>query len=289
LQVTAVVLIVGAAVMHASWNGIAKASKNIVALMWWATVFGTIGYGVWLATGAGIFLSPNSRLPFLVSAICETGYFVTLVRGYSQGDLSLVYPISRGSAPIFAALLGAIVLAETLPLAGYFGIALMVVGVFVASQPIGQAKMKVGFSPIIGDRAVGWALASGVFIAIYSITDKIAVVATNPLVYNWWVFAGNSILWIPFVWRRSNFKMNLEELRDNWWSVMVVGVLSVGAYAAALAALALTSASYVVAGRSLSVIVGACIGSFMLKEKFATPRIVGAALMVVGLAVIAFS
>ena len=264
-------------------------SKNILALMWWATVFATVGYGVWLATGLGFFLSPNSRIPFLISAVCETGYFVTLVKGYSQGDLSLVYPVSRGSAPIFAALLGAIALAESLPLIGYVGIALMVVGVVVASQPIEQSKIRFGFSSILGQRAFGWALASAVFIAIYSITDKVAVAATNPLVYNWWVFAGNAILWAPFVWRRFNYKANFDELRNNWRAVIAVGVLSAGSYGLALAAFALTSASYVVAGRGMSVIFGACIGSFLLKERFGTARIMGATLMVAGLAMIAFS
>ena len=289
MQFFVVLLIVAAAITHASWNAIAKVSKNILALIWWATVFGTVGYGVWLATGLGIYLSPSSRIPFLISAICETGYFVTLVKGYSLGDLSLVYPVSRGSAPIFAALLGLVTLAENLPLIGYVGIFLMVVGVFVASQPVEQSKNRFWFPLIVGDRAVGWALASGVFIGIYSVTDKVAVVATSPLVYNWWVFAGNTILWAPFVWRRFNFKANLDELRNNWWGVIAVGVLSVGAYALALAALALTSASYVVAGRGLSVIIGACIGSFMLKEKFGIVRIAGATLMVAGLALIAFS
>jgi drug/metabolite transporter (DMT)-like permease len=289
LQLFVILLIIAAAITHASWNTIVKVSKNILALMWWATVFGTVGYGVWLATGPGIFLNPDSRIPFLISAICETGYFVALVKGYSQGDLSLVYPISRGSAPIFAVLIGAVVLAESLPLVGYLGVTLMVLGVFVASQPIEQSKIKFGFSSIVGDRAVGWALASGVFIAIYSISDKVAVAATNPLVYNWWVFAGNAVLWAPFVWRRFNFKTNLDELRNNWWSVIIVGVLMVGAYALALAALALTSVSYVVAGRGLSVIIGACLGSFMLKERFGTVRIIGATLMVAGLALIAFS
>jgi drug/metabolite transporter (DMT)-like permease len=257
--------------------------------MWWSTVFATAGYGLWLATSLGIFLNSSSLIPFVISAICETGYFVTLVKGYSQGDLSLVYPISRGSAPILAALLGAIFLAESLRLLGYVGVALMVVGVFVASQPIEQSKIKFGFSSIVNQRALGWALASGVFISIYSITDKLAVVATNPLVYNWWVFLGNSILWAPFVWRRFNLKANFDELRNNWCGVIAVGVLSVGSYALALAALALTSASYVVAGRGLSVIFGACIGSFMLKERFGTVRIIGATLMVAGLALIAFS
>jgi drug/metabolite transporter (DMT)-like permease len=289
LQLFVILLIIATAITHASWNGIAKVSKNILALIWWSTVFATVGYGLWLATGLGIFLSPSSLIPFLISAICETGYFVTLVKGYSQGDLSLVYPISRGSAPIFAALLGAIVLAEDLSLLGYVGIALMVVGVFVASQPIEQSKMKLRFSSIVSQRVVGWALASGVFIAIYSITDKVAVAATNPLVYNWWVFLGDSILWTPFVWRRFNFKANLDELRYNWWGVIAVGMLSVGSYALALAALAVTSASYVVAGRGLSVIFGTCIGSFMLKERFGTVRIIGATLMVAGLALVAFS
>lgn len=275
--------------MHASWNGIVKGSKNIVALMWWATVFGTVGYGVWLATSLGFFLSPSSRIPFLISAICETGYFFTLVKGYSQGDLSLVYPISRGSAPIFAAVLGAIVFAESLPPAGYLGITFMVVGVYVASQPTEQRRVKFGFSSIIDQRAVGWALASGVFISIYSLTDKVAVAATNPLIYNWWVFAGNAVLWALIVWRRSNIKTNLDELRRSWRSVIIVGALSVGAYAFALAALALTSAGYVVAGRGLSVLVGACIGSIVLKERFGTARIIGAAVMVAGLALIAFS
>ena len=132
-------------------------------------------------------------------------------------------------------------------------------------------------------------LASGVFICVYSITDKVAGVATNPLVYNWWVFLGNSVLWAPFVWYQSDFKANFHELRENWWGVIAVGVLSVGSYALALAALALTSASYVVAGRGLSVVFGACIGSVLLKERFGAVRIVGATLMIAGLALIAFS
>ena len=289
MELSVILLIIGTAITHAAWNGIAKASKNTLALMWWSTVFATIGYGFWLATGLGIFLNPSSMIPFLISAICETGYFVTLVKGYSQGDLSLVYPISRGSAPIFATLLGAIVLAESLPLFGYVGTVLMVAGVFVASQPIDPSKIKFGSVSITWHRAVGWALVSGVFISIYSISDKVAVAATNALVYNWWVFLGNSILWAPFVWRPPNFKANICELRNNWRNVIIVGILSIGSYALALAAFARTSASYVVAGRGLSVIFGACIGSIILKEKFGTIRVIGAALMVTGLALIAFN
>jgi drug/metabolite transporter (DMT)-like permease len=165
----------------------------------------------------------------------------------------------------------------------------MVVGIYVASQPVEQSKIKLRLPSIVSDPAVVWSLASAVFIAIYSVTDKIAVAATAPLVYNWWVFAGNTFFWAPFVWRRFHFKMNIDELQSNLRSVIVASVLMVGAYALALAALALTSASYVVAGRGLSVVIGACLGSFMLKERFGTIRIIGATTMVVGLALMAFS
>jgi drug/metabolite transporter (DMT)-like permease len=289
LPLLAFALIISAAILHAGWNLLAKASKNTAALMWWATIIGMMGYGVWLVSSPGIFLNSGSWLPFLVSAICEAGYFATLVQGYSKGDLSLVYPVSRGSAPILAALLGAFLLGEGLPWLGYVGIGLMVAGIYVTSRPIEPLRKNRGHRSGLRASAVVWALASGIFIAIYSVSDKLAVAATPPLVYNWWVFAGNTILWMPFVWRRTRFNMNIRELQDNWRNIIATSVMSVSAYATALAALALTSASYVVAGRGLSVVIGALLGYILLREKFGWERIIGASLMVAGLAMMAFS
>ena len=283
----ALVLIVAAAFLHAGWNVFAKVSKNTVALMWWATVVGTLGYGLWVACGPGIYIGSGSWFPFLISAACETGYFFTLVQGYSKGDLSLVYPISRGSAPIFAALWGAVFLWERLPWFGYVGVGLMVAGVIGASLPPDRSRMTLELVSSLRN-STGWALASGVFISIYSFSDKIAVVSTAPLVYNWWVFAGNTVLWMPIVWRKSHFRANLEELRTNWRGIVATSVMMVASYAAALAAFALTSASYVVAGRGLSVVIGALFGAYMLKERYGLVRIVGATLMVAGLGLIAF-
>lgn len=285
-------LIIVAAFLHATWNVIAKVSKDMVALMWWATVLAMIGYGVLLLTGSGIYLNPSSILPFVISALAETGYFVTLVRGYSQGDLSLVYPISRGSAPIFVVVWGAMLLGEQLPWFGYLGILLMVVGVYVASLPGNSYGTKFRRATIISafrNRAAAWALASAIFISIFSITDKIAVSTTPPVIYNWWVFAGNTILWAIPTWRKSRFTTNLNELRTNWRGIIATGFMMATAYAAALGALALTSASYVVAGRGLSVVIGALFGSLLLKEGFGTSRVVGAGLMVSGLVLIAFT
>lgn len=281
-----------AAFLHAGWNVLAKVSKDTLALMWWASLFGTIGYGVWLLVGSRIYLAPASWLPFLVSAAAETGYFVTLVRGYSKGDLSLVYPISRGSAPVFAAIWSAAILGEKLPLWGYLGIGLIVGGICVVSIPIDRLRSpfaSFNVHSLFRKGAVSWALACAVFISIFSVSDKVAVAATPPLIYIWWVIAGDTILWLPIVWHRSPARSNFHELRTNWRGVIATGIAMTTAYAAALAALALTSASYVVAGRGFSVVIGAVVGSLLLKESFGSSRVIGALIMITGLALIAFS
>lgn len=282
----------GAAFLHAGWNVLAKVSKDTLALMWWASLFGTIGYGLWLLSGQGIFLNPSSWLPFMISAAAETGYFVTLVLGYSEGDLSLVYPLSRGGAPIFAAIWSAFIFEERLPVLGYLGVGLIVAGICVVSLPVAARTKGVGtfhIRPLFRSGAALWAIACAVFISIFSVSDKVAVAATPPLVYNWWVIAGNTVLWFPIVWRRSRIGGNLEELRSNWRGVFGTSIAMPIAYAAALAALALTSASYVVAGRGSSVIIGAAVGALLLKESFGLRRIFGAIVMVAGLAMIAFA
>jgi drug/metabolite transporter (DMT)-like permease len=292
VSLIAFALIIAAAFLHATWNLFAKVSKDTIALMWWATVFGALGYGLLLLTGPGIYLDLRSWVPFLISATAETGYFITLVRGYSQGDLSLVYPISRGSAPIFTVLLSVILMEERLPWFGYFGIGLMVTGIYIASLPVNRSRTKFTLLTIVAsfrNIAVGWSLASALFIAIYSLSDKVAVSATLPLIYNWWVFIGNTFLWMPVVWRRLPFRRSFDELRNNARVVIATSVMMVSAYAAALVALSLTSASYVVAGRGLSVVIGALFGSLMLKESFGSARILGATLMVTGLALVAFA
>jgi len=285
------VLIMASAFLHAGWNVLAKVSKDTLALMWWASLFGTFGYGLWLLSSSGIYLNSGSWIPFLISASAETGYFVTLVRGYSKGDLSLVYPISRGSAPIFAAIWGALVFAEKLPILGYLGVGLIVCGLTAVSIPIRSEPLngQSGVSSLVLRNAAGWALACAIFISVFSVSDKVAVTATPPLIYNWWVIAGNTVLWFPIVWRRSRLRTNLQELRTNFRCVIGTSIAMPTAYATALAALALTSASYVVAGRGFSVVIGAIVGALLLKESFGSSRVIGAVIMVTGLALIAFA
>jgi len=275
-------LILFAAFVHAGWNFLTKSSRDSLAFMWWMYSLGTLGYGLIVLPFTGLYLAPASVLPFIVSAVAEAGYVVTLTRGYGRGDLSLVYPISRGGAPILTALFAAI-LGQHLPTLGLIGIIVSVVGVgFLSLSEVSQAKR--GLSML--KRGSTWALACAVFIAVYSVSDNIVVVSTPPVIYIWWVFLSITVLTTPFVWRSSRVKSNLTEVRSNWRNILVASIGSMVAYLAILLALTLTSVSYVVTGRALSVLLAAVLGVLLLKEKFGKERTVGAALMICGLVII---
>ena len=291
MPIVAVGLILIAAVLHAVYNFLIKSSRDVVAFFWWTVAIGTVGYGCWLLAGPGIFLSPGSVPYFLISTAAEFGYFLSLVRGYAHGDLSLVYPISRGSPPLFLAAWSALFLSERLPSAGYAGIAIAVSGICLTSLTPQEAG-TFRFGDLLGSfrrPAALWAVASGIFISVYSLTDKLAVASTPPLVYNFWVYAGNAILWSVVVWKPSRAVGNISMLKSNPLRILLAAAATVGAYSAVLIALTMTSASYVVAGRGLSVVVGALLGTVVLKEHFGRLRITGALLTVVGLTVMALS
>lgn len=291
MPIAAIALVLFAAVFHASYNFLAKSSSDTNAFLWWAVTLGAGIYGVFLVvSGLGIFLSPASQIFFLVSAIAELGYFATLVRGYAQGDLSLVYPLSRGSAPLFVTLWSAFVIGERLPPLGYVGIAFMISGVYIASLTANGAGIAYGWRTLYASyhsHAARWALASAVFIAIYSLSDREAIKTTPPLVYNFWVYFGNTFTWALVVWRRDRVAQILGEFQINWKRLILGALLSLGSYAMVLQAQTIASTSYVVAGRGTSVVIGALLGTMVLKEGHGAVRVFSAVLMVAGLILIA--
>ncbi len=289
MSLPVLLLVLFAAALHAGWNYLAKASRDTVAFLWWGVAFGALGSGILILATGSIWL-PRELWPlFILSDLAELGYFITLVRGYGEGDLSLVYPLSRGSAPIFLAAWSALLIGERLPFAGYLGVAIMVAGIFVASQKPRAAGAAIADQASMPGRPVLWALASGIFISIYSLSDKIIVGGMSPLAYNWWVYAGNAITWITIVWTARRRAANIAELRANWPRVLAGSAMTVGAYVLVLIALTTSSASYVVAGRGTSVVFGALLGWRALGESLGRVRVIGALLMVAGLALMSLA
>ena len=278
-------LILFAALLHAGWNLLSKSSANTLAFMWWMYFLGAIGYGLILLPMSTIYLATASIVPFLVSFLAEVGYLLTLAKGYERGDLSLVYPVSRGGAPILTALWAAL-FGEMLPTFGIIGILLSVAGVCCLSLSEANTNIRQ-VARFQLSRATTWALAAAFFISVYSVSDSFAVISTPPAVYIWWVFMCMAVFSAPFVWRRTRVKGNISEIKSSWKKISVAGAGSLVSYLAVLFALKLTSVSYVVTGRALSLLFAAILGVLFLKEKISPMRILGAALMILGMATIA--
>jgi drug/metabolite transporter (DMT)-like permease len=175
-------LLVVAAVLHALWNVLLKGSEDPLATasraMGWGLLVATpLAAGTWLVSGRPAIPSEVWALAG-ASALAELLYFIFLSAAYRRGDLSTVYPIARGTAPLLAVAVGLLVLGERLQPVGYAGIALLIGGIWLVRRPTGPGS------------AVGFAVLTGIAIATYSAIDRVGVEAVSPWLYGWavWTF-----------------------------------------------------------------------------------------------------
>jgi drug/metabolite transporter (DMT)-like permease len=281
----AIGLLLLSALMHTAWNGWMKGSPHKLAYIWTAQLAGIALYTLPVALTTSLAF-PSSVLPFLlISAVCETGYIIAMSRGYGAGDLSLVYPLARGSSPVFVTLFSALALGERLPWAGYVGIGLLVVGIYLVSLPVWSDFWR----PLraLAAPEARWAVLAGLFIAGYSLADKYGVAQMPPAAYNIWAFIGMNLASAPFVLRLEGWAKVRQTVQTDWRRVLGGGVFVMGTYFLVLWALTLAPASYVTAGRGISILLGTLWGAHILGEQFGPNRFVGAALMVTGLATLA--
>jgi drug/metabolite transporter (DMT)-like permease len=285
LPPTAIALALTAAVLHAIWHLLAKHANDTSAFMWWGIAVGAAWFGAILSTQRSLALPPSVWPLYAASMLAELGYLALITRAYALGDLSQVYPISRGAPPFFVALWSALLLGERLPLAGYVGVALLIAGVYVASLP----SLRQIWRPLQAarNRPVQLALLAAICVAVYTTLDKRIVASVDPVVYNFWVYAGITMVYAPMVWLKADRRPAILEARVNWRRILAGSVCTIGSYLLALAALAQTAASYVGAVRASSVLIGALFGWLLLSERLGTIRVVAAAIMLAGLALIA--
>ena len=285
MPITALVLVLIAAVLHAFWNFLAKDARDSSAFMWWGVSIGAVWFTAWMFTQAWMGMPHEIWLLFAVSLAMEILYVALITRGYATGDLSQVYPIARGTPPLFIAFFSAILLGERLPILGYVGIALLILGVYLASLPALSDLTR----PLraLSHRPAQLALLAAVCVAIYSTIDKLNMAYVSPQVYNAWVYVGIGLGYAPVVWSRGNRTSTVAEFKRNWRRIAIGSVATIMSYLLALVGMAMTAASYVGAVRATSVVMGALMGWLVLKEKFGAVRVFAAATMVVGLLLIA--
>jgi drug/metabolite transporter (DMT)-like permease len=261
------------AALHASWNFIVKRQDDKLFSGWLTLLVPSV-----LLSPALVFtgLPSPASWPFLcASGLIHALYMLGLVEAYRHADLSVVYPVARGAAPLLVAVGAPVLLGERLSPMGMLGIGL--VGGGIAWLGL-SARRSTGTT-----RGMLWALATAGTIAAYSITDKVGVARTHPVAYVIVLLGLSGCIITPYVlWKRR--ARDLWGLwRRVWPSAVAGGVLSLLAYLLVLTAMRLTQVSYVAALRETSVVFAAALGARMLDEPYGGRRILASAVVAGGL------
>ena len=286
----ALALVGVAAVLHAAWNILLKTSGDTLRTALRLQVIGTsilvpIAVVAWLANDRPTIPPDGLGLAF-VSGILEAMYFIFLAGAYRRGDLSLVYPLARGSAPLLAVIVGVGLLGEHLDPLAAFGVVLLLIGIMLTARPW-RVLREAGRH----DRgAVVWALATGATIAAYSSVDRVGVRTTEPWLYGaiLAVFAMSLLALFVFVGRRMGIVAPVptdeSAPRRSLARDAIAGVMSLSAYLLILIAYSIAPLAAVAPLRESAIVLAAAWGAIRLGEA-SSPREtalrIGAAVLVV--------
>jgi len=282
-------IVLVAALFHAGWNLLAKKSRKKMAFIWWFVLIATIGYlPMFLYYRPGFDPTPAGWACIIATGILHALYFWFMGGAYERGDLSLVYPLSRGSGPLFVPVLAVIFLQERLALAGGIGIALVVLGIYVIH--LKAFTLNSFFEPLRAMRgsASVWALCTGGTIAGYSLVDKVGVGFVYPPVYIYLMFVITLLLLSPYVLIKERAALKLE-WQVNRWPILIDSFLVLFTYLMILFAFRLSKVSYVVAAREVSIVFSALLGILWLRESHAPQKIAGAVFIALGVVFIGLS
>jgi len=272
MPTSALVLALGAAFLHAFWNLILARAPDIeaataVALVAGAVVFAPVAAIAWDAD--------REVVPYLIAtSILELVYFVLLAAAYDRAELSFVYPIARGSAPVLVLLVAVVVLGNSASAAEVGGVLLVAAGVLLVRGIGGRG----------GTRDLGLALAVAASIAAYTLVDKHGIEHASPIVD----------LELSMIVPAAGF-LALALMRRGRPPVrsavgvpaITAGLFAFGAYALVLAALERAPAAPVAAVRETSVVIATVLAAPVLRERVGAARLAGAVLVVVGVALLA--
>jgi drug/metabolite transporter (DMT)-like permease len=302
---TAIGLILVAAVAHASWNLFSKQASvtGAVSFIWLVSVTATALYAPVITIDVIVTRPHLSGLSWIFLAgtgVLQAAYFLFLQRGYRLGDLSLVYPIGRGTGALLAALAGIFILGERPGPVAIAGIGCIVAGIIVIGIPsrAGSAPGRAGSAipataagiarPALSPaRATAFALLTGTFIASYTLWDKYAVgtLRTPPLLQG---FAAFPIMALVFAVPAAHAGDRTARVwRDYRPQVIGAAVLAPFAYILVLVALSFTAVAAVAPAREVSVLFGVLLGRRLLGEGNLARRVAAAVAIVAGIVAIA--
>ena len=297
MRTDALLLVLAAAAIHASWNALTKRAQDQLAFLWSSVSLATL---VLLPVGWGFLPRegvPAAAWPFLAAtSVIHAVYFYLLGRAYGSGEFSLVYPIARGLGVALVPFAAFFFLGERPSALGALGVLLVVagiVGINLSAAGLSAAGLNsAGRSVAVGPRRLmsagtGWALVTGLSIAAYSLVDKAGVARLHPVPYIAILGVGMSLLLVPAMVRRR--AALAHEWRTNWRAILVASTLNLTSYLLVLFAFRLSKAGYVVAAREISIVLSVAIGRLWFGERRVGPRLAAASLVLAGVICVALA
>jgi drug/metabolite transporter (DMT)-like permease len=278
MENTVFLAVLFAAACHAGWNALIKVGLDPLS----TTTLISLGSGVVALLFLPLVGMPAwAAWPWLIASVAiHLVYFAALIESYRTGDLGQVYPIARGSAPLMTATATTLWVGEKLSLVGWGGIVALVAGVFLLSAHGGRDLSR------IDRRGVGFALFTALTICAYSVVDGIgARLSVNPNAYSLWLFVGIALVMLPYALYRDGRDV-IPAMQAYWRRGFAGGALQVLSYGIAIWAMTVAPIAIVATLRETSVLFGAAIAVFVLKEPLRAVRILAALLIVCGLVLI---
>ena len=280
----ALALILSAAFIHATWNLLNKRASGHATFTWVVAVLSAIIY-LPVAVIAIVYMNAEVNVftigMMVGSGAIHTAYFVLLNQGYRAGDLSLVYPLARGTGPLLASFGAILLLGERPSALAIAGGLLIVVGVVAL---VGKPdELRRG----LRGNAVSYALLTGTFIAAYTLWDKRAVTAYNvaPILLDWGANTARALFLTPFAVRR--WDQTLNEWHTHRFEAVGIALLVPLSYILVLTAMRFTPVTYVAPAREIGVLIGIVMGARLLSEGDARRRLFAACAMVLGVMALA--
>ena len=282
----AITLVLAAALCHATWNLAAKKagggnhfvllSSVLVGVLWAPAA-------VWAGVQAMADWGATQWTVLIASAFVHILYFRTLLHGYAVSDMTVVYPVARGSGPLLACVGAVVLLGERISALGIAGVACVVAGLVLIAG--GPALWRQAHDP--GQRArvrrgLAWGALTGTFIASYTVIDGYAVkvLLISPILVD---YVGNLLrvpMMLPVALRNAQGFRALT--REQWRAAVVIAVLGPLSYIMVLYAVQLAPLSHVAPAREVSMLFAAVLGGQLLGEGDRAMRLLGAALIAAG-------
>lgn len=280
-------LVLTAAILHASWNLLSKKTQGKTPYIWLMYVASNLVYLPMLLftikQGDTIY-SPPLFWFSLSSAVLHLGYYIVLQKGYRSAELSVVYPLARGSGPLFSSIAAIAFLHEPFRLTATVGLFLIIAGVLLIT---GLSVKKENNRQLM--TGITYGVLTGLFIALYTFNDTIAVksYAVAPLPLTLGTNFLGAVLLSPFILAKKDELK--RELKLHKWIILAIAILSPAAYILVLEALKYAPLTVVAPARETSILFGVFMGSRVFHEKDGRRRLIASGLILIGIVALSLS